>query len=158
MALEETDISLMAASLRYTCDNNIAEDGANKSATKVVKLKDIENYLRQNMLQEFKDMLVKYGNLQQFLSAEHDYNFLEKNSASDWKYEIINVNKYNQDKLYKRKSFPSLKVYVSYKENLFVMYVNKKSYSDITEMLTTQIYKSLEVKKKSMYYNLNSIL
>ena len=147
MALEETDIFLMTASLRYTSDNNIAEDEANKSATKVVKLKDIENYLRQNMLQEFEDMLVKYSNLKQFLSAEHDYNFLDKNSASDWKYEIISVNKYNQDERHTIKELPSLKVYISYKELLFVMmYANKKSYSDITENLTAQIYESLKVK------------
>lgn len=147
MTLEECDISLMTASLRYTCDNNIAEGGKNESIAKVAKLTDIETYLRQNMPQDLNKMLIRYNSLQEFLSAKHDYNFVDRASGNDCRYEIISVNKYNQDERHKIKELQSLKVYVSYKELLFVvMYSNKKSYSNITENLTAQIYESLKVK------------
>lgn len=147
----------MMTSFRYTYDNNIADNNRDRSAANVVLLRNLETFLRQNMLEEFEEILARYDSLQEFLITDHGHNFADKDSGNNWKCEIMTTNRYNQDERRANKMFRSLKSYVPYKESLFIMYRIPKSLSDVAEELTKQINRSIEVVNKNVS-NVNQLI
>lgn len=150
MTNDERFSSLLQTSFKYVYDNSIAENNKKKTIAKVTRLKDLEKYLRQNMLNEFEKMLTVYDSLQKFFKVNYNHKFGNEDSENVWKCEITTVNNYNYLKRPKSYRFPRLKLYIKYIESLFIIYPQRIYDSHIT--LTDQINKSLDVRKTIKNY------
>ncbi|KAI9356368.1 hypothetical protein BD770DRAFT_411288 [Pilaira anomala] len=157
MTNDERFLTLIQTSFKYVYDNSIAEDNKKKTTAKVMRLKDLEKYLRQNMLNEFEKMLTTYDSLQKFFKVNSNHKYGDKDSESVWKCEVTTVNNYNYLKRPKSLRFPSLKLYIKYIEPLFIIYPQRVYDGHIT--LTDQINKSLDehLIPKSQYAIFNNV-